>query len=85
VVPLTELTGENVALAPVGSPVAEKLTVFAKPAIGVMPIASVPLAPAVTLTLGEAGVKLKLAAAVITRFSVVVTFAAPDTPEMVKG
>lgn len=80
-----ELAGENVAVAPVGSPAAVKATVPANPATGVIPIASVLLVPADTLTLAAAGVRRKLAAGEITKSNMVVAFAVPDVPVMVNG
>ena len=82
---LVALAGENVAAAPAGRPVAVKLTALAKPATGLMLIASVVAAPAVTGRLVEAGARVKVAPALMTSVRLVVTVVVPDVPEMVSG
>lgn len=85
VVPVAELVGEKLPLAPDGNPDAEKLTALAKPLLGFRLIASVALAPGASVTLPEAGVSVKLAPALMTSDSVVVTLVEPQVPERVSG
>jgi len=84
-VALVALVGENVAVAPTGKPVAEKLTGLAKPATGVMLMTSLVEAPAVRLRFVDAGVILKVSPAVMTSVTLVVVVVPPEVPVIVSG
>ncbi len=85
VVPLAELVGEKLTLAPDGNPDAEKLTAPVKPLLGLTLMASVALAPGARLTLPEAGVRVKLAPEVMTSDNFAVTVVDPQVPVSVSG
>ncbi len=85
VVPLAELVGEKLPLAPDGNPDAEKLTALAKPLVGATLIASVVLAPGASVTVLDAGVSVKFAPAVMTSDSGAVTVVEPHVPVSVSG
>jgi hypothetical protein len=76
---------ENVAVTPVGRPVALSVVAELKPPVLVMVIVLVPLAPSVTVReAGEAAmVKFGVAVAATVRASVVVALRLPEVPVMV--
>lgn len=85
VVPLAELFGEKLPLAPDGKPDAEKLTALENPLLGLTLIASVVPAPGESVTLLDAADSVKFAPAVMTSDSVAVTEVDPQVPVSVSG
>ena len=87
VVPVAEVAGLNAAAAPAGRPDAEKLTEPVKPFLSVTLTTSVPLLPGATITVADAGARVKpgTAADVTVNVMPVVSVRLPDVPVMVMG
>ncbi len=83
--PLAELVGEKLPLAPDGNPDAEKVTALVKPLVGVTLIASVALAPGASVTPLDPADSEKFAAALMTSDSDAVTVVEPQVPVRASG
>ena len=82
---LVEEAGLNEGVTPLGRPDADKLTLALNPFCGVMVTVSVPVAPAVTLTLAGDADRLKVGtgAAFTVRLTVAVWLKLPELPVIV--